>query len=170
MPHSDDSLCAFLTRHGLAYRRFDHGPVNTCEEAEPVVPADVEAVHTKNLFVRDKKGKRHWLVVTDCTKTVDLKSLALLIGADNLSFASPDRLQRYLGVTPGAVTMLALINDEAHAVQLVVDAGVWSAPALRAHPLVNTATLVLSHAGIARFCELTGHEPRLIRIPAQTPA
>lgn len=165
MPHTDDSLCAFLTQHGIPFRRFDHGPVNTCEEAEPVVPTDVDAVHTKNLFVRDKKGRRHWLVVTDCTKSVDLKALAPGIGADNLSFGSPDRLMRYLGITPGAVTILALINDEPHEVQLVVDADVWSAPAMRAHPLVNTATLVLTHDDVVRFCALTGHEARIVRMP-----
>lgn len=165
MPYTDASLCAFLEQHAIAYQRFDHDAVYTCEQAESVVPASVTAVHTKNLFVRDKKGKRHWLVVTSCGKAVDLKALARIIGADNLSFASAERLQRNLGVTPGAVTILGLANDHAHAVELVVDVDVWNAPALRAHPVVNTATLVLSRGDIVRFCELTGHTPQQVRIP-----
>jgi Ala-tRNA(Pro) deacylase len=165
--HTDATLCAFLDEHGIAFRRYDHEPVFTCEQAEPVVPADVGAVHTKNIFVRDKKGRRHWLVVTTCAKAVDLKALAGVLGADTLSFASPERLQRLLGVTPGAVTILGLVNDAAHEVELVVDEEVWSAESLRAHPLVNTATLVLSRTGAGRFCALTGHQARVVRVPAR---
>ncbi len=139
----------------------------TCEEADREVPPTGDAVHTKNLFLRDKKGKRHWLVVTDCAKAVDLRALAPRIGGDHLSLGSADRLQRYLGVTPGAVTILALINDRAHEVELVVDRDVWSARQLRCHPLVNTATLVLSREDVDRFITATGHRPSLIDMPVR---
>ena len=131
------------------------------------MPPTGDAVHTKNLFLRDKKGKRHWLVVTDCAKAVDLRALAPRIGADRLSFGSPDRLHRYLGVQPGAVTILALINDRQHDMELVVDREVWSAARLRCHPLVNTATLVLAREDVERFLAATGHRPAQIDMPVR---
>jgi len=154
-------IYALLRDHGIDYRRYDHAPVFTCDEAERAVP-DSAAAHTKNLFLRDKKGVRHWLLVTLCEKAVDLKQVAGRIGADRLSLGSPDRLAKYLGVTPGAVTVLALANDPAHAVGLVVDDDVWAAEAIRAHPLVNTTTLVISQADLRRFLEHTGHVAQVI--------
>ena len=146
---------------GIAYERYDHDAVFTCDDAERAVP-DAGAVHTKNLFVRDKRGRRHLLVITTCAKSADLKRLADLVDADNLSFASAERLERYLGVSKGAVTILGLVNDTAHAVELVIDADVWRAPRIHAHPLVNTATLVLSHEDVERFLKHTGHPARVV--------
>jgi Ala-tRNA(Pro) deacylase len=156
-------LTAFLAQHGIAYQRYDHAPVFTCDEAERALPA-IPAAHTKNLFIRDKKGVRHWLFVTLCSKAIDMKEIAAAIGADRLSLGSPERLAKHLGVTPGAVTLLALINDPSHAVELVVDDDVWRADSIRAHPLVNTATLILSQADVRRFVAATGHEARVIRV------
>jgi Ala-tRNA(Pro) deacylase len=156
-------LFAFLSQHAIPFERYDHEAVFTCEQAEHAVPA-IPAAHTKNLFLRDKKGQRHWLLVTLCSKAVDLKQVAEEIGADKLSLGSPERLAKHLGVTPGAVTILALVNDPAHAVELIVDEDVWQAAAVRAHPLVNTATLSLSQSGVRRFIAATGHEPNVIRV------
>jgi Ala-tRNA(Pro) deacylase len=161
------SLYDFLAAHDIGYQRFDHPAVFTCEEAARLVPAEADAVHTKNLFLRDKKGRRHWLLVTTCAKAVDLKGLCDRIGADNLSLGSPDRLMKHLGVTPGAVTILGLINDPEHLVEVLIDRDVWAAPAIRSHPLVNTATLVLSHEGVERFCQLTGHPVKLVDVPVR---
>lgn len=160
-------IYALLQEHGIAYERHDHVPVFTCDEAERAVP-DTPAAHTKNLFLRDKKGHRHWLLVTLCEKAVDLKQVADAIGADKLSLGSPDRLARHLGVTPGAVTILALVNDPAHVVELLVDKDVWGADAIRAHPLVNTATLVISQADLRRFLEHSGHAARVIPVSSRT--
>ena len=131
-------------------------------ETEALV--DTGAVRTKNLFLRDKRARRHVLLVTTCAKSVNLRAFADQIGADNLSFASAERLARYLGVTPGAVTVLGLSNDTARDVELYVDEEVWRAERLHAHPLVNTATLVLTHDGLARFLAHTGHTPAVVRI------
>ena len=90
-------------------------------------------------------------------------------GADRLSFASPERLKQHLGVEPGAVTVLGLLNDPAHAVELYVDADVWSAPSIHAHPLRNDATLVLSHDALVRFLAATGHEPRIVAVRSAPP-
>ena len=158
-------LYGFLADHAVAFERFDHPPVFTCEETRHHVPADAAGVQTKNLFLRDKKGRQHWLLVTSCDTTVDLKQIASRIGANHLSLASPERLAKYLGVEPGSVTVLGLVNDLAHEVELVVDADVWNAGAWLCHPLVNNATLVVSRADIDRFLSATGHTPRLITMP-----
>jgi Ala-tRNA(Pro) deacylase len=156
-------IYSVLAEHGIAYERYDHPPVFTCDEAERAVP-QIEAAHTKNLFLRDKKGTHHWLLVTLCEKAVDLKQVAERIDADKLSLGSPDRLARHLGVRPGAVTILALAYDRAHAVELLVDEDVWRASSIRAHPLVNTATLVLAQPDVRRFLDYTGHAARVIPV------
>jgi len=154
-----------LASLGIGYRRYDHEAVYTCEQAEQAVPdADPAVAHTKNLFLRDQKGRRHWLLVTSCAKAVDLKALAATIGSDKLGLASPERLARYLGVTPGSVTLFGLVNDLERAVALLVDREVWEAPAWRCHPLVNTATLVVPKAGIEAFLAATGHRPGIIDV------
>ncbi len=163
MTPTSESLDALLASLGISAERHEHAAVFTCEEAERAVP-DTGAVHTKNLFLRDKRGRRHVLLVTTCSKSVNLRAFADQVGADNLSFASPERLGRYLGVTPGAVTLLGLATDAAGAVELYVDDDVWRAPRIHAHPLVNTATLVLGHDDVARFLAHTGHTPKVVRI------
>lgn len=166
-PYTDESLCRLLEANGIDLVRAEHPAVYTCEELARLVPETVGGVHTKNLFLRDGKGRRHWLLVTSCAKAVDLKGLVARIGADNLSLGSSERLRRYLGVEPGSVTVFALANDPAHAVTLLVDREVWAGEAWRCHPLVNTATLVVSRRGVERFLQLTGHPARVIDVPAR---
>ena len=84
--------------------------------------------------------------------------------ADRLSFASPERLKKYLGVEPGAVTVLGLINDTEHAVEVFIDSEVWAAPNIHAHPLRNDATFVLGHEGLEKFLAATGHQPRIVQV------
>ena len=160
-------LRAWLDGHAIAYEHLTHEALWTCEDVARVMPPELDAVHTKNLFVRDKKGRRHWLLVTDCAKAVDLKALADAIGVDNLSFASPDRLMRFLGVIPGAVTVLGLVHESAREVAVLVDRDVWAARRLCCHPLVNDETLVLDHAGLERFLALTGHAATVLGVPVR---
>jgi Ala-tRNA(Pro) deacylase len=162
-----DDLCQKLAGYGIVYRRVDHPAVFTCDEAEKAVPPDLGGVHTKNLFLRDGKGRRHWLLVTLCEKSVDLKALGPVIGADHLSLASPDRLARFLALTPGSVTVMGLLNDPSHQVGLVVDRVVWEANAWRCHPMVNTATLVIAKEDIVRWFSITGHDPQIVAVPAR---
>jgi Ala-tRNA(Pro) deacylase len=161
----DVAICRYLDDHAIAYERFDHPPVNTCDEADRLVPPAAVGVQTKNLFVRDKRGRRHVLVVTACSKSVDLRQTARLIGADTLSLGSPERLMTHLGVTPGAVTLLAIAHPGAASVELVLDADIWNGEPLRCHPMVNSATLILSHDAAKRFIETTGHTPKVIPLP-----
>ena len=143
---------------GIPFTAYEHEAVHTCEQAYAAIPDD-GAVQTKNLFLRDKRGRRHLLLVTTCEKAVDVKRFADQADADHLSFASAERLMTYLGVQPGSVTVLGLLNDREHAVELYVDADVWNTPRWRCHPLVNTATWVIARAGLERFFAKTGHKP-----------
>lgn len=159
------NLERFLQQHGIAPARHEHPAVMTVEESERLVPK-LPGAKTKNLFLRDKKGKRHFLVTAPHDLAVDLGALGAALGAGRLSFASPERLQMHLGLTPGAVSLLGLVNDEARAVEFVIDRALWNAEAVHAHPLVNTATMVVAHADLERFLTATGHAPRVIDIPA----
>ncbi|MEO7962989.1 MAG: prolyl-tRNA synthetase associated domain-containing protein [Gemmatimonadaceae bacterium] len=162
----DVAICRYLETHDIPYQRFDHELVYTCEEADRFVPAAAVGVQTKNLFVRDKRGRRHLLIVTSCAKAVDLKATAGALGADSLSLGSPERLMTHLGVSPGSVTLLALAHDGSSSVELVVDSDVWTGEALRCHPMVNSATLLLSHDAARRFIETTGHSLHVVKVPA----
>ena len=146
----------FLDSNGFDYQRLEHPAVFTCEEAEAHHP-DVPAVHTKNLFLCDKKARRFFLAVTACEKVVDLKELAGQLGVAQLRFASEENLMRFLGVTRGSVTMMGLVHDTGHLVELWVDAEIWNGENYLSHPLVNTATLILSRLELERFFLLTGH-------------
>src|SRR5438552_12931117 len=101
-------LTAFLAHHGIRLQRFAHPPVMTVEESERLVPR-LPGAKTKNLFLRDKKGERHLLVTVPHDLSVDLKALGTTLGVDRLGFASADRLMKYLGVSPGSVSLLGLV-------------------------------------------------------------
>lgn len=152
----------FLDTHNFPYERIEHPAVYTCAEAEQHRPQQ-PAVSTKNLFLCDKKGHRFFLMVTACEKTMDLKHLAEQINVPKLRFGSEENLERLLGVKPGSVTMMALINDTAHQVELWLDDEIWQRDLFQSHPLVNTATLLLSKASLERFFEFTGHSIHLLK-------
>lgn len=154
----------FLEQHSIPYERVDHPPVYTCEEARRLIP-DLPGVSTKSLFVRDKKGKRHFLVVVPDHKSVDLRALEKYLGCSKLSMGSPDRLMEHLGIEPGSVSILATVNDGAGRVEVVIDAQIWSANSWQCHPLVNTATLIIDREQIERLLELTEHRPLVLDIP-----
>jgi Ala-tRNA(Pro) deacylase len=156
-------IYALLAGLGVDYTRYDHEAVFACEAALAAVP-DASSIQTKNLFLRDKPGRRHFLVVTTCEKAVDIKQFAEAIGAGHLSFGSAQRLERHLGLTPGSVTVLGLANDPAHAVELFVDEDVWRCERWNCHPMINTSTLVISRPNIERFLAHTGHAPRVVRL------
>jgi Ala-tRNA(Pro) deacylase len=156
----------FLADNQIEYERHDHPPVYTVADVERLVPT-LPAVKTKNLFLRDKKGRRHFLVAVPAQKRVNIKALGAVIGSGHLSFGSPDRLKKHLGVDPGSVTVLATINDPEHAVELIFDEILWKEEVFQFHPLVNTSTLVISRENLQRFFGLTGHEVRLLDVPSQ---
>ena len=156
-------LYTFLDQHDIQYDRYDHAAVFTVEQAQQFVP-ELTAVGTKNLFLRDKKGKRHILLTVDHDKQVDLKSFGARYELGRLSFASADRLKRLLGIEPGSVSILALVNDVDHAVEFCIDEDLSSADALQCHPLINTATLVISRTDIDRFLTALGRSAKLVAL------
>ena len=153
---TETKFLEFLDSHHFVYQRVEHPAVFTCAEAELHRP-DLPAVSTKNLFLCDKKARRFFLAVTACEKTVKLDSLAKQLGVANLRFASETNLERLLGVTRGAVTMMGLANDTEHQVELWIDADIWQSELFMSHPLVNTVTLVLAKSELERFFAFTGH-------------
>ena len=155
----------FLRRLGIAAARHEHAAVMTVEESEQLVPP-LPGAKTKNLFLRDKKGARHFLVTVPAARTVDLNALGAVLSTGRLGFASPERLHRHLAIAPGSVSLLALVNDTARAVEFVLDRSLWEAEAVHAHPLTNTATVILAHADLEAFLRATGHVPRVIDVPA----
>jgi Ala-tRNA(Pro) deacylase len=156
----------FLADHDVEYQRHDHPPVFTVADVERLVPP-LPAAKTKNLFLRDKKGNRHFLVVVPAKKRVDIKALGGVLGAGRLSFGSPARLKRYLGVDPGSVTILAVVQDAKHAVEVFIDQDLEQEKAFQFHPLVNTSTLVISRDNLLRFLEAAGYKYRSLDVPAQ---
>jgi Ala-tRNA(Pro) deacylase len=156
----------FFAEHEIEYERHDHPSVFTCEEANRLVPP-LPAAKAKNLFLRDRKGRRHFLVVVGYEKVVDLKALSSLLGVSKLSLASPERLRRYLGVDPGSVSILGVVNDINKDVEIIVDQDLWPSRAFRCHPLVNTSTLVISRENIKRFLDITGHKVRILAISSK---
>lgn len=156
-------LFARLDQLGIAHRTVEHPPVFTVEEAK-ALRGNLPGHHIKNLFLRNKKEEM-WLVVALEDRAIDLKRLGEILGAGRLSFGSADRLKRYLGVEPGSVTPLSLVNDETGAVRLGLDRGMADGGPVNVHPLVNTMTTALAPADLLRFFEATGHTPRWLDFP-----
>lgn len=129
------TLLHWLHSAGHDYHIAEHPAVHTIDEAQLCAPA-LPGLMCKNIFVRDAKGKRHVLVIVPCDKRIDLLALGLLLQTSRLGFASPDRLLRHLGVTPGSVSVLALMQDTGHAVELVLDQAVWMRRKCRLIPCV----------------------------------
>ena len=154
---------AALSALGIEYEVFEHPPVFTAEEAALHWSA-VPGARIKNLFLRNKKGDRHYLVILGIEKQADLRQLVKLIGDDRLSFGSPERLNKYLGVTPGSVSPLGLIHDAAHTVRVIVDSDLKQADRLIFHPNDNTASLTISGGDFVKFLERQGNSVRWIKL------
>ncbi len=157
------SVIARLGELDIPFARHEHPKVATVEEAV-VHWQGIDAAHFKNLFLRNQKGDRHYLVVVAHTKKVDLHRLAGQIGDGKLSFASPERLNNHLGLTPGSVSPFGLINDSSRAVRVFLDADIAGAERVSFHPNVNTATLVITAADFLRFLEACGNPVRQVAI------
>jgi Ala-tRNA(Pro) deacylase len=157
------SVLEALDALGIAYVRHEHPPVATVEEAEKHW-AGLKGTHCKNLFLRNYKGNRHYLVIAPVTRGIDLRRLNAELGEDRLSFASAERLKRWLGVEPGSVSPFGLLNDETHHVQVVCDQALRSSAALGFHPNVNTATLEIALADFERFLSSRGNTVRWLEL------
>lgn len=162
---SEKELLEYLHQQGIPYQRIEHPPVFTCDEAERYRP-QLSGVSTKNLFLQDKRGSS-FLLMTDCKKRTNLKALGSQIGVSKLHLGSEEKLEELLGVSRGAVTVLGLINDIRHQVQLLVDEEIWDGEYFLCHPLVNTATLVLAKNDLIRYFKITRHDINLVVVPTR---
>jgi Ala-tRNA(Pro) deacylase len=159
----ETAVAARLRELGIAYARHEHPPVATVEEATAHW-SGIDATHCKNLFLRNQKGNRHYLVVLTASKKADLRAVADQIGDGKLSFASPERLMTHLGVTPGSVSPFGLIHDREHTVRVVLDRDFQQSARLAFHPNINTATLTIAAADFARFLDACGNPVQHVTI------
>lgn len=169
MPASRDDLAAYLAELGLSTKTVEHPPLFTVEESR-ALRGEITGAHTKNLFLKDKKGAL-FLVVADEAAEIDLKRLHGKIGASGrLSFGKAKEMLDTLGVTPGAVTAFGLINDRDSRVSVILDAGLMAADIVNCHPLVNTATTSIAATDLVAFVKATGHEPQIVALDERATA
>ncbi|MDR1989279.1 MAG: prolyl-tRNA synthetase associated domain-containing protein, partial [Acidobacteriaceae bacterium] len=132
-------VTAHLGGLGIPFEHYQHPPIATADEGVEHW-AGIDAVHCKNLFLRNQKGDRHYLVILEHTKRADLRAVAEQVGDGKLSFGSPERLMTFLGVTPGSVSPFGLIHDRAQHVRVFLDRELKHAARISFHPNINTAT------------------------------
>ncbi|WP_421789770.1 prolyl-tRNA synthetase associated domain-containing protein [Hyphobacterium sp.] len=164
MPATKTDLFAYLDELGIAHSTLDHAPVFTVEEGQDI-KANLPGGHTKNLFLKDKKG-RLVLVSALGETAVRVNRLHNLIGCQRLSFAKEEILYDALGVRPGSVTAFALINDKAGDVTFVLDAALLATNPVNFHPLINDATTAISRDNLLKFAKATGHDPLIVDFSA----
>jgi Ala-tRNA(Pro) deacylase len=163
MPASPEDLLAYLAALGVETETVEHPPFHTVEDSQ-ALRGDIPGGHTKNLFVKDKKGRLFLLVLGEET-VIDLKRVHETIGAQGrVSFGSADLLEEVWGVRPGAVTPFGAINDKAAKVAVVLDEAMMRHERLNFHPLVNTRTTGLKSADLIKFLRATGHEPLIVAL------
>jgi Ala-tRNA(Pro) deacylase len=139
----------------INFTEYKHPAVLTCEEAEKYNKGGAKI---KNLFLRNKKGNKHFLVIVEASKNIDLKSLGESIGENKLGFASEERLMQYLNLKTGAVSPFGLINDKNREVIVALDKDLLNYKKLNFHPNVNTATLQISKDDFLKFIEWCGNK------------
>jgi Ala-tRNA(Pro) deacylase len=161
-------LIAFLDAHGVDHATTEHAAVFRVGEGEEIKQA-IAGAHTKNLFLKDAKG-RLWLISAKDDTAIDLKRLHPVIGSARLSFGSAELMEETLGVTPGSVTAFALINDTGRRVSFVLDKALAQAEQVNFHPLTNTATTTVSQAGLRGFLSAVGIEPLVVDFAAMAVA
>lgn len=162
-PATSQDLLERLRSLGIEAALMEHDPVYTVEEAK-AVRHGLEGCHTKNLFVRNKK-ELMWLVTCLADRAVDLKWLGEHIGAGRLSFGSPRRLMKFLGVTPGAVSPFAVVNDQQRKVRVVLDREVLKQEPINFHPLDNRMTVTIGARDFLRFLDTERHTPQIVTFP-----
>ena len=165
MPALPDDLFAFLDRLDIAHVSVRHPPLFTVEESRSL-RGQIAGGHTKNLFLRDKRGALY-LVTTLEDAGIELKSLHRRLGASGrFSFGSAELMRETLGVDPGAVTPFGALNDTGRRVTVVLDAAMMTHATLNFHPLVNTMTTSIGRDDLVRFLAATGHPARIEPVAA----
>jgi len=154
----DPLLYKFLDDSGISYEYFEHPPAPTIEIAVQYWKDIRETTHCKNLFFRNHKGNRHYLVIFDHLKELSIHDLEKYLKQGKLSFASEQRMEKYLGLKPGSVSPFGLINDKEHHVYLFLDEDLRRNPKISFHPNDNRASLVITYDDFLKFLSLTGNK------------
>lgn len=163
MEKNAEKVYDVLAQLGINYHVVNHPPVYTCNELEQYI-GELEGVHCKNLLLRNKKGNRHFLVVLDESKQMDIKNFGKSIEISNLSFASEERLQKYLGVSTGAVSVFGVINNADHDVEVFIDQEMMEQKMVNCHPNDNTATISLKTEDLKKFLDQCGNAVNFVKI------
>jgi len=161
--NQSEKVISVLEELGIEFVVHEHPAVFTVEEAQEHAEG-IEGLHCKNLFLRDQKGKKHFLVVAENVKPIQVKEVGRKLGVGNLSFGSPERLLKYLGLTPGAVSPFGLINDPEHKVVLVLDEELKKSDLLNFHPNDNTKTITLSYKDFEKYVKWTGNAVKTLML------
>jgi len=171
MPATPDDLFAFLDRLGIPHPTVTHAPLFTVEESQ-ALRGTIPGGHTKNLFLKDKKGVLYLVTALE-DAAIELKSLHRRLGASGrFSFGAAEQMREVLGIEPGAVTPFAAMNDTAQRVTVVLDQALMAHPVINCHPLRNTMTTSIARDDLVKFLEATGHRPRIEAVaePQASPA
>ena len=164
MPEGNrEAMLRALDAAGIPYRMVEHEAVHTVQAMERLHLDDGDTI-PKNLFLRDARGRRHFLLVAGKDCAVDLRALRALLGTSALSFASEERLARFLKLEKGAVTPLGVLNDEERAVQVLFVAGLTEKPVLDVHPGDNRATVFLAFADLEALIRAHGNRVSFVRL------
>jgi Ala-tRNA(Pro) deacylase len=161
--NGDPGLYKILEELNITFEYYEHPPVATIGEARKYWK-DIEATHCKNLFFRNHKGDRHYLVILEHSKDLSIHDLEQRLKQGKLSFASDQRMEKYLGLKPGSVSPFGLIHDQAHHVYLFMDENLKGSKKISFHPCVNTASLVISFGDFVRFLDWTGNSYEFLRL------
>ena len=162
-PATPQQLLQLLDELGMQVTTHEHEPVFTVEESDHVT-ASIPGAHTKNLFVKDKKGN-FFLIVAGNKARIPLNKVHSLIGAQGrVSFANADYLMQHLGVTPGSVNAFSPMNDTGGRVRVIIDAPLLENEMINCHPLINDKTTTISRKDLLRFLEHVNHEPLIIQV------
>lgn len=160
----DTNLLKVLDNLNIDYKVIEHEAASTIDEVKSHWTT-LEGIHCKNLFLRDKKGRKHYLVVAEASKTVPIGVLNDMLGNnERLGFASERRLEKYLGLKPGSVTPFGVVNDQDNHVTLLLDEAIKEAEMVSFHPNVNTATLSLSYTDFEKFLNWSGNTYQFVKL------
>jgi Ala-tRNA(Pro) deacylase len=167
MPATPDELFAYLDSLGIRHSTVQHPPLFTVEQSQ-ALRGRIPRAHTKNLFLKDKKGSLYLVTALE-DAAIELKSLHNRVGAKGrFSFGSADQMREVLGVEPGSVTPLGVLNDTQARITVVLDAALMAHDLINAHPLTNTMTTAMARDDLLRFLRATGHEPLIVAVAGET--
>lgn len=158
-----EQVLQLLAELDISYDIYEHPPVPTVEEALPYWNK-IDATHCKNLFFRNHKGNRHYLVILKHEQQLIIRDLEQRLKQGKISFASPRRMERYLGLSGGSVSLFGIINDSENHVHLFLDTELKSAKKISFHPNENTATIVISFESFLKFLDWSGNSYEFITL------